>query len=162
MKNALIALLAVGLVVVAVYAYVQTAALKTEVQELNAKLAARSAADTMDLQAKCTKQAVEAFRWAGLEGSKTATYRSHYSVALGKCFVQTSDSIVTEDSFRRSVLVIDAFELKHYGEYLQTSSRAPKPGGLFTDCRVVLPSGEAKTCGSAGEFLELVRPYMER
>jgi len=157
MKNAIIALLALALVIVSVFAFRQTAALSTQGQELRAALAAKSGSDSLDLQAKCAKQAAEAFKHERLDTEPLASYRSHYSAAAGKCFVRFSN---LDGKDKPQVdYVLDAFEFKEYGMYSRVRAVGQDP---YVTCTVTLPSGQVQSCKTVGEFNDLIAPYMER
>jgi hypothetical protein len=162
MKNAAIVVLTVLLAIVGLLAYRQTTALKTQVQEANAKLAARTASDSLDLQAKCAKQAAEAFKHFGQDKIEAASYRSHYNAPLGACFIEMTTSDLTDRLSQRRRVVANAFEFSTTGFFSAINSIPLEQGDPVVSCYATLPSGEQKKCTSEAEFLTLIKPYMER
>jgi hypothetical protein len=172
MKNALFAMssaLALALVIVGVFAYRQTAGLKTQVEdsaaqvrELKAKLAARTASDALDLTARCAKQAAEMFRYSGLDKNQMGGYISHYNPKLGKCFIQTGSMATFGKTLWTYKTLFDAFEQKQYGDYSWHTDPVKKAWEVppFT-CTVTMPSGEEVFCKSDAEFEQLIKVYME-
>jgi len=173
MKNPVTLVLGLAVAVLAAFAYLQSTGLKehekqltdarTKVQELDVKLAAKAASEALDLQARCAKQADEAFRIIGLAKNRSAGYISHYNRMLGKCFIKTMDNATYDKTLWTYKTLVDAFELKQYGDYMWHTDPPKKAWEVppFT-CTVTLPSGEEKACNSDAEFEALVKEYMEK
>jgi hypothetical protein len=171
MKNAAILLLTVALIIAGLLGYRQTATANLRVKELEGKLAARTASEALNLQAKCAKQAAEAFRQFGWDKSEKSRFISHYNRRDGRCYVKATvlsdfpDVVSGEATYPYWERLMDAFEFKTYGEYGEQVNLG-KPGGPITgrvlSCRVTLATDDVKECHSEEEFHTLVRPYMER
>ena len=113
MKNVASLALAVAALAVAVYAITQTTELGRELRNVKATLAARPASDTLDVQAKCARQATEAYKRLGLDQHPDAcNFTNHYHAALGKCFIHTTDTTMTGPITTRWMNVTDAFEMR--------------------------------------------------
>lgn len=172
MKNPLNVLLALALVVVSAFAYWQTTALLSQRKELDSVLAAKSASDNLDLQAKCSKQAPETVQHFGWKEGDGVLYflshTNHFNRQLGRCIVtaQISDPVAGQEGrahyFR--LLVVDAFEFTTYGEFVELVDLGA-PGknvtGWTKTCKVTLPGGESKVCKSQPEFEQLIKVYLE-
>lgn len=138
--------------------------LQRQIHDLDAQLAEKAKADTLDLQAKCSEQARKAF--ADLEIPKNeknvASYENHYNAKLNKCFIHVEHHAYTPGTIWTHRHVFDAFEGKVYGAYMWHTDKVKKYWEVPPiKCEVTLPSGEKKDCHSNDEFTELVKVYME-
>ena len=163
MRNTTILLLVIAVAVLGPYAYHQRSALRQQqrqLQELNAKLRATTDTASIEVQGKCAKQAQE-FLSQFITFDLVET-RAHFNEGSNTCFVETRT--VKFDSGKRSEsgVLQDAVEGKDYGSYIFVSER-DKPDLAVSPivCKVMLPSGEKKTCHSVEEFDALVKQYME-
>jgi hypothetical protein len=130
------------------------------VHELGSKWPDRATKSSLELQAKCARQAATAFTTSGLKGP-FAGYVNHYSEKLDKCFVvmNETDSRSTPGSVFISKTLSDAFEGKTYGEFfLQRQVGTGKR--QWIQCYVIQPSGDEKPCESQGQFDRLAEMYM--
>jgi hypothetical protein len=163
MRDTVIFLFVFTVALLGPYAYHQRSALRqqqSQLQELHAKLRATTEIASIELQGKCAKQAQEFL-------SKFITFdlvetRAHFNEGSNTCFVETRT--VKFDSGKRSEsgVLQDAVEGKDYGSYIFISERnKPDVAVAPVVCKVMLPSGERKTCHSVEEFDALVKPYME-
>jgi hypothetical protein len=164
MRNVITPLLIALVGILAYLAYSQRVALQQQrqvTQELNAKFNAL-AAGSIDLQEKCAKQALEEFKFEGLQEhkeDKLASFSDHYNVKLNRCFVQIYYADARQDgSIFMSETLVDAFEGKLYGHYLQ---RTNKTKTFPADCKITLVTGTEKSCDSLPEFESLTKQYME-
>ncbi len=167
MKNIALALLAVSVGILSLLLYTKSAALREQqlrVEQLTSNLESTSKSANLDIQERCAKQAREEFTDEGYKIGGAAVYSSHYNLKLNHCFVQIQN---TEPSKRpgevmTSILLIDAFEGKVYGNYLWTSRKDKKFWEVPPiDCKVTPPSGEEIACHSSDEFNAVVKQYME-
>ena len=160
-------LLAVSVGGLSVLLYSQTAALREQrrqVRELTARLESKTA--SLDLQAKCAKQAHEAFKinGYGFEKNEMAVLSNHYNEKLSKCFVliEDTDAKTVPGIIYENKTVSDAFEGKVYAQYGWHTDKVKKYWEVPPyRCKVMLPSGEEKICHSSDEFDALVKEYME-
>ena len=163
MKNSSIVLLIVALVALGVLLYLQTAALREQrrqVQELTARLDSMSKAAGFDLQAKCAKQALDAWKAGGWDRKKLATYSNHYNEKLQKCFMQIQTTTQESGADVTFETVTDPFESKGYAEFIWKVDHKSGDSKSMR-CSALLPSGEAITCTSPEEFDEIIQQYME-
>ena len=163
MRDTSIVLLLFVVVVLGPCAYHQRSTLRRQqsrLQALNAKLRATTEIASIELQAKCAKQAQEFL-------SKFITFdlvetRAHFNEGSNTCFVETRTVRFDSGKRNESGVLQDAAEGKDYGSYIFVSERN-KPDLAVSPvvCKVMLPSGEKKTCHSVEEFDALVKQYME-
>lgn len=91
-----------------------------------------------------------------------AEFTNHYSAKLGRCFVVTKSTSVTENIIANQRLLVDAYEGKVLGTYEWINSEHKKYWEVVpTECSVTLPSGEEKKCQSDDEWDNLVKNYTE-
>jgi hypothetical protein len=163
MRDTVIVLLVFAVAVLGRYAYHQRSTLQQQqsrLQELNAKLHATTEIASIELQGKCAKQAQEFL-------SKFITFdlvetRAHFNEGSNTCFVETRTVKFDFGKRNESGVLQDAVEGKDYGSYIFVSERNnPDLAVAPVVCKVMLPSGEKKTCHSIKEFDALVKPYME-
>jgi hypothetical protein len=116
---------------------------------------------TLQEQESCARQALIQVRLEGWTKADHVMITNHYNTRLDKCFVRISQGLRTNLSGRGvnlSVEVDDAFEGTEIAdEYFHTDT----PNGSWHRmlCKVDLPSGETKVCGSQDEFDALVLEY---
>ncbi len=128
---------------------------RSEIAELTAKIADKSARGNLELQEKCAAQADKVFRQLGYSLSKDlSTIQSHFNVKLNKCFMSFS---VLSAGGSLSKYLIDAFEQRGYAEYLEFFGTAKTP----PVCSLTPLGASAKTCVSASEYAAFVVQYME-
>ena len=159
----IIACLLVAVIALAVLMRSQSASirdLERQVHELNARFLERSKTANLDLQAKCSEQAHQAFAQMGYRERGITNYENHYNPKLNRCFiyVRGMDLRSSPGTVLSFGYVLDAFEGKRYGEYIQPSGKVEEPPWA---CSVTLVSGETKTCRTLREFSQLVRAYIE-
>jgi hypothetical protein len=120
-----------------------------------------SASKGLAEQQTCHDQAQARFVKLGLAGQASETVKSHFSVALGKCFVQIENTSTSLDIVWKNVTLSDAISGDGFGRYSWRSAPGQKPSDVppFT-CEVTQPSGEKKECTSEDEFRNLVKVYM--
>ena len=163
MKNALIALLAVALVVVGVFAYRQTIALNAkvedanaQVQELKAKMEARTASEALELTAKCADQAEKVFLLRGhrhiaerlrSNASNITTLESHYNSQLNRCVMTIRQTLMLPDGSMYAFELLDAYEQTALGLCAGASVQATP-----FNCSVYPPSGKRRDCRSKDDF----------
>jgi hypothetical protein len=157
MRDTLIILLLLAVVILGYFVTTQQHQIKT--------LQARPKTNPLELQEKCAKQAALLFKEDGWKAQKDhiASFGSHYNTKLNRCFIEIEDFNQVGTNSVTTKSVIDAFEGKPYGAYMWKSDAVKKywevpPMG----CEVTVADGTKKTCKSADEFDELVRPYMEQ
>jgi hypothetical protein len=113
---------------------------------------------TLQEQESCARQSLIQVRLEGWTKADHVMITNHYNTRLEKCFVRISQGLRTNLSGRGvnlSVEVDDAFEGTEIAEeYFHTDT----PNGSWhrMSCKVDLPSGETKVCGSQDEFDALV------
>lgn len=135
--------------------------LERENRELAAKLETLSRTSSLDAQAKCAEQAEKNFANAGFDPGGIQDYTNHYNAKMNKCFVLMSST--RAEPPRQFKTLTDAFEGKSYGDYFWIN----KDGKQYYEvkpfvCKVVLPNGEDRVCGSQQEFETLIKAYMEQ
>lgn len=163
----IVSLLIVAFVALAYLAHSQSSTLKQqekEIKELGAKVQAMPKNASLELQARCAKQARAEFTAEGFEKKEFADFTNHYNVALNKCFVlvENTDAKTTPGTIWADKTLPDAFEGKIYGEYMWRSDKSQKYWEVPpVKCEVTTLSGEEKNCTSSDEFDALVKQYME-
>ncbi len=159
--KALMLLLIVAVALLAWQAYSQKAVIahqQERLEALNAKLEARPRTTNIELQEKCAKQALEAYRLSGWDKNLLASFSNHYNEKLNKCFVLIGET----HAGGNSESLQDAFEGKVFGFYMWLVKKDKKYWEVPPfRCEVTLISGEKKTCESSDEFDDLVKAYME-
>jgi hypothetical protein len=124
------------------------------------------AQSTLALQERCSEGAKKFFlehinqyggRWGSFNdetfGRGRNHFTSHYNKTLDQCFIRIEFHSFPEGKAKKAINAIDiwnVFEGTRVGG-LSTPVESP-----HSDCTVA-----AKTCSSASEFENLVRPYME-
>lgn len=133
---------------------------RTQIAELHTRLER----GRLELQDRCAKQAREEFdhqeqETRALSGQKSALddFSNHYNEGLNRCFLLVESTGPT----MASATLWDAFDRQVMGSYVWVNPKG-KPYWEVgpTQCRVVLPSGEEKTCKSEDEFNALIKSYM--
>ena len=153
--------LVLSLVVLALFAYWQAAALREQREQVR-RLSTKLEFATLDLQEKCAKQAREEFKLYGWDKKEMAYVLNHYNSKLNKCFMQIEDTEFKQGTGTTNKIVSDAFEGKTYASYTWISQNDKQYWEVPPrDCKVTLPSGEEKICHSSEEFDALVKQYME-
>jgi hypothetical protein len=166
MRNPATVLLAVAVVILCLFAYSQTAALRQQrqqIRELTTKLDSAPKTASLELQEKCARQAREEFKtyW---EFRESADFTDHYNTKLNKCFIliQFVDTKTVSGDIWTYKELFDAFEGKDYAEYDWKMDKLKKYWEVPPIvCKVTLPSGEETICRSSDEFNSLVKQYME-
>ena len=134
------------------------AQLDKENKELRANLT------TIELQEKCSRQALSEFKDIGYDGpeyktaEKSANLANHYNADLNKCFMEVDTSDFTKstiDDNYSDITISDAYERKEYAAFALISYDV-------VDCYVLKSSGEKQRCKSVDEFKELIRQFMEK
>jgi len=162
-----LAVLTVSLLVVAGMLRSQSARiqdLERAIHQLNSKMEERAHDKNTNLEAqeKCSEQARRFFADLGYEKKQTAGYENHYNPLMNKCFIQVGNTEIQQSTIWTYRNVFDAFEGKEYGSYSWHTVKDKKYWEVPPfECKVTLPSGEQKPCGSKEEFTDLVRIYME-
>jgi uncharacterized membrane protein (Fun14 family) len=163
MRNITMLLLVIAVAVLGLYAYHQRGVLRQQqrqLQELNAKLRATTNITNIELQVRCAKQAQE-FLSQFITFDLVET-RAHFSEGFNKCFVETRTVRFDSGNRSESGVLQDAVEGRDYGSYIFTSERNKADSAAPpVVCKVMLPSGERKTCHSLEEFDALAKQYME-
>lgn len=134
----------------------------------------RSKFTVMELQDKCSKQALLEFKEGGWDkheyqaDNKMASFTNHYNVTLNKCFMEVDyrDSTeVTQDGVMRvwNREILDAYERKDYAEF----TLMPRPGKSRwetdpTDCHIVKADGTMQWRKSEEEFNQLIKQLMDK
>lgn len=166
-RDSLTFLLVVASGVLGYLVYSQNAALKDQqrqINDLSAKLEARSKSSSLELQSQCAKQAALVYKESGWEKEATAGYENHYNEKFNKCFVitQNTDTKIAPGKITISRFLSDAFEGRNLGNYFWQSDKTKKYWQVAPyTCDVTLPSGEKKGCRSSEEFDELLKVYMQ-
>jgi hypothetical protein len=168
MRDVLVLALIVAVAVLGYLLHTQSTMLKEQqhnIQELGAKIEARSRTASLDLQGKCSKQAWDTYDQSGWKKEQMASFTNHYNEKMNKCFIliqNTTQSKPFDGTFFNYKVLMDAFEGKSYGEYDWQSDKAKKYWEVAPFlCKGTLLSGEEKACHSANEFDEIVKLYME-
>ena len=151
----------IGLLVIAVWQERQIFGLKRGfVAAATAQLSkppqpsAVSKAASLELQAKCSDQALTLFTQLGYAGNEMAGQENHYQPLMNRCFV-----LITNTTFDRQSkaitdrLLLDAFERREFGGFTRQF-------GKVVQCDVTLPSGDRKVCRTDEEFDHLIASYM--
>jgi len=129
-----------------------TASVSTEAQEAS-----------LDLQAKCAKQAKDAFDISGAgQNGDMASYTDHYNSALNKCFVfvQDTDYKTNPKGVSDSETLYDAFELQVYGSYFALTYYDDSKPPAMPICTFTAPDGKQTFCHSRQDFRNGVEYYM--
>ena len=127
---------------------------QSEIVQLTAKIADKSARENLELQDKCASQADKVFRQLGYSLSKDmASNQSHFNVKMNKCFM--SFSVLTGGSL--SKYLIDAFEQRGYAEFHSIYAI----GREIPHCSLTPIGASATTCASESEYTTFVAQYME-
>jgi hypothetical protein len=161
MKNIIIGLLVIAIAWLSALAYRERSALRQQqrqVQELTAKLRATTDIANVELQEKCAQQAHE-FLSQFITRNLVET-RTHFNESFNRCFVETRTVGFNSGSRLESVALQDAADGKDYGSYALVSEPA-KTATPSVTCKVMLPSGNRKTCHSMEEFDAFANQYME-
>lgn len=130
--------------------------LQRQIADLNAKLAEKSKASTIDAQEKCAERARKDFTDWGFIAKEEPDFTSHYNEKLDRCFVQFQNTLENGEWFWRELF--DAYGGQQYGQFGDETK--PDEGTKIVECDVKLPSGEDRTCNSDDEFMDLVKVYM--
>ena len=113
--------------------------------------------DTYELQARCGKQAADAFAKDYVpvqntkDGQRVMNYENHFSQRLNKCFFLEIFIVVENGKWSKQLRLFDLNENKEYGSYFD-SDNAPR----FVNCCV-----RDARCSSEEEWRKLIKPYME-
>jgi hypothetical protein len=123
------------------------------IQALQANVATISAAT--DLEAA---DDIKAGDWPE---DQQPTYFDHYNATLRKCFllIETVDTKSSSDSLYYSDSLIDAFEMKDYGDY-NAINYYDKSKHSFVECAVAQSDGTRSTCQSEDEFKAAAEYFM--
>jgi hypothetical protein len=166
-----LALLIIGLAWLAVVARSQSVALRQqqdELKALSAKLDAPAQPTvSLELQGQCAKRAHEEYKLEGFEHDQWASFSSHYSPKMGKCFVEVenTDTKTIPGTTIIGKKVVDAFEGRVFASYTWSTDKKKKYWEVAPlECTVKLLNGEDKKCTSADGpdgFNELVKLYMQ-
>jgi hypothetical protein len=163
MRNITIALLVITVAVLGLYAYHQREALRQQrrqFQELNAQLHATTNIASIELQERCAKRAQE-FLSQFITRDLVET-RTHFNEGFNTCFVETRTVRFDFGNRSESRVLQDAVDGRDYGSYIFISERNKADSAVPpVVCKVMLPTGERKTCHSLEEFDALVKQYME-
>jgi len=163
MRNIAIVLLVIAVAVLGLYAYHQRDAPRQQqgqLQKLNEKLHATTNIASIEPQERCAKQAQE-FLSQFITFDLVET-RAHFNEGFNKCFVETRTVRFDSGNRSESGVLQDAVEGRDYGSYIFISERNKADLAVPpVVCKVMLPSGERKTCHSLEEFDALVKQYME-
>lgn len=129
-----------------------------QIEELKTELTEKAKLSSLDQQSKCADRAHKDFEDWGYINKQNADFVSHYNAALGRCFIQTQNTLA--DFFYRELF--DAYSGKQYGEY----GWEEKPDKKYREvrpflCDVTPPSGEKRVCESEDDFQKLAAVYME-
>ncbi len=137
---------------------------QTTIDDLRWKIAtaANGKEASLELQAKCAKQAKTAFDEQGFKARDMAGYQSHYNGRINKCMIHVENRTFVDKGNSDIRTVFDAFENKEYASYMWSSDGSKKFNEVSPMlCEVKLESGEKQKCQSQQEFEELVKRYME-
>jgi hypothetical protein len=156
MKNLAIILLVVVVGVLSLLVYRQ----RRQIQVLSAERDSAPKGASLELQAKCAKQAQEYL--SQFESRDVVETRNHYNIGLNRCFVETRTVKFEFGNHTETRVLNDAFEGKEYGLYMFVG-RPKKPDYSVepADCKVTSISGEEVLCHSSDEFDTLVKQFME-
>jgi len=94
--------------------------LQQRLATVQAKLAAKSSAESLDSQERCARQAA-----AVAKEVNPAEYQNHYNRKMNKCFLQVFTITPVKDKTLWSYVLIDAFERKDYAEYSAVLEDSP-------------------------------------
>lgn len=157
MRDFVLALLTLAAIALGVTVYSQHEAITA----LNANIAAMPQATSLDLQAKCARQAEEDYKDGGWQSNELASYSDHYNGALNKCFIfiQSTDDNKNIQALVTSESLYDAFEMKDYGEYMDFNYYDQSKAPIIT-CTVSHADGTQTSCSSEDEFKRAVEYFM--
>jgi hypothetical protein len=120
-----------------------------------------AASASLDLQAKCSRQAPEAIRHFAWENREALEYTAHYNSQRGRCIVAVK--FVEFIDGRRHYFhlhAVDAFEFTSYGDYKEVTDLG-EPGApvtaLIRECEVGVPTGPKKACQDQREFERMLQ-----
>ncbi len=137
--------------------------LEKQNQDLKAEVEKNHATADYDFQAKCSKDAKTWFNenWSRDKDTELLDFTNHYNKSLNKCFilVEYHHSLGLGDSWVNDITLWDVYENAKYASFAEDHIIYIKPTASTQD-RVVTCELADKKCKTAGEFNDLVRPYM--
>jgi hypothetical protein len=140
------------------------AKLEKENQELQAQVKRQQMATSLDLQAKCGRDAKEFFE-RGFPPDRTTImlhHRNHYNSSLNKCFVLVENHYrqagSKTGSWYNNIALYDVYENSSYGKMSEWHEIAPDytDNLHMFDCEV-----NGKKCTSTEEFSRAANLFME-
>ena len=124
--------------------------LEKKVETLSAKLEEQTREGDFSMQLRCKKSAGEVFVSQGFDKEKRATFVSHYSQQLKKCFAVLKSSQIDTSGVMVSWFLFNAAEQKELGECFDSRLRGQPR--TVNPCYFDAPSGERREFESLDEF----------
>lgn len=145
----------------------KTEALEAKVRELQADVAAmksqfRGASEKQeyDMQERCSKRAEQVLKsWSEDRSGSTAiaSYESHYSVRLNKCFARLHSRSATKNGLMTSLSLLDVNSGTEYGTYLANDKQGAK---TIISCQWGQKVLDRKLCETEDAWMALTEPIM--
>jgi len=141
--------------------------LEKENAELKAKVNKQSAAENIDLQAKCSKDARAWFNenWSREKDTIFLDFTDHQNAKQNKCFILAEHHFNSHlagaggDSWSNMMSLYDVYENAKYAELSENHYTYYKPT-IHTGDEVITCNIQGTKCKSQDEFNNLVGPYM--
>jgi len=144
--------------------YIEMQGQQKHIAVLLAEKNANTRPTSLDLQGKCAKQALEAFKQDGNEGQPFTSFTNHYNERLGKCFIDIESMQVDKSTHNPTNVktVYDAFEGKVYAQYIWVGEQGKKYWEVAPMiCKVTGTDGKEQLCHASDEFDHLIKVYMD-
>ena len=136
-------------------------------------LASSARAQSLDLQAKCSAEARNAFQEYSAEDKADSAklgispplsfdYESHYNTKINRCLILTEKMWPAGKQTSTAINLWDANERRSYGSWLWTSDPVKKYWEVRPiACELVPNYKDKKNCSTKEEFDGFVASYME-
>jgi outer membrane murein-binding lipoprotein Lpp len=139
------------------------AELEKQNEELKAEVEKNDATADYDLQAKCSTDAKSWFNdnWSRDKDTTFLDFTNHYNKSLNKCFISVEYhfSLPADAGWENDVTFWDVYENAKYGDFSEEHFIYFKPTPRTYD-KVTMCYVADKKCAAAGEYNDLLRPYM--
>ena len=153
MRDAAIILLIVAVGILGYFVHSMSANLADQQRQIS-DLTTKGRSSTLELQDKCAKQAASFFKNRYEQGT-AATYESHYSRQLDRCFAMVYDQHIYSSSDGHTVMMgqnlYDTFDGTDLGAFVSSIDTDKNSQSAY--CFFRLPSGEEKKCSAQDEYL---------
>ena len=125
-----------------------------EVLKVSERLESARRAGISSQTERCAAQAGKVFTGYGYNSATTiADFRNHYNAKLNKCFMSIDYRIQTT----RTIMLLDAYERRGYGEFDTMISKDGVP--IMMSCVVDQDSDAERHCKSEEEYNALTAKY---